>query len=65
MTMEPNVQSSPDLVWGISGIARIIDRTDRQTHYMLSSGLIPARKVGGRWVAERGKLMAFFLEDAQ
>lgn len=49
-----------DLVWGINAIAKLIGRTDRQAFHMASTGQIPAKKVGGRWCAERGELVAFF-----
>ncbi|RVD21016.1 DNA-binding protein [Mesorhizobium sp. M4B.F.Ca.ET.017.02.2.1] len=52
-----------DLVWGCAAIARVIRRTPRQCFYMLENGTLPAKKVGGRWVIERGKLLALFLED--
>jgi hypothetical protein len=58
-------QSNPlDLVWGVEAIAKIIDRTDRQTNHMLASGQLPAKKVGGRWVVERSQLVKFFMGDA-
>lgn len=53
-----------DLIWEVAEIAKLIGRTPRATFHMLQNGQLPARKVGGRWVAERGKLIAFFLEDA-
>lgn len=53
-----------DLVWEVEAISRLIGRTPRQTFHMLKSGQLPAKKVGGRWVAERNKLIAFFLETA-
>ncbi|TIP42437.1 MAG: DNA-binding protein [Mesorhizobium sp.] len=56
--------NQPDLVWGCAAIARVIRRTQRQTFYMLENGTLPAKKVGGRWVSERGKLLAHLLEDA-
>lgn len=49
-----------DLVWGLAAISKVIGRTSRQTHYMLSTGKLPARQVGNRWVAERSNLIAFF-----
>jgi hypothetical protein len=52
-----------DLVWEVEAIARLIGRTPRQTFHMLSKGLLPAKKIGGRWVAERGRLLQFFLEE--
>nr|WP_314089362.1 hypothetical protein [uncultured Shinella sp.] len=53
-----------DLIWGLEGIAKLIGRSIRQTHYMLSTGKLPAKQVGERWVASRSKLIAFFMEDA-
>ncbi len=53
-----------DLIWEVSEIAKLIGRSERQTFHMLNKGELPAKKVGGRWVAERNKLLAFFLETA-
>lgn len=53
-----------DLIWEVSEIAKVIGRTERQTFHMLQSGQLPAKKVGGRWVAERGQLIRFFMEAA-
>ncbi|WHO73924.1 DNA-binding protein [Rhizobium sp. BT03] len=53
-----------DLIWEVSEIAKLIGRTERQTFHLLSGGQLPAKKVGGRWVAERGKLIAFFMDSA-
>ena len=53
-----------DLVWGISGIAKLIGRTDRQAYHMLVQGHLPARQVGGRWVASRSEIERFFLGEA-
>lgn len=53
-----------DLIWEVSEIAKLIGRTERATFHMLHNGQLPARKVGGRWVAERSKLIAFFMESA-
>ncbi len=65
MTTDNRTQSSNlDLLWEVEEIAKVIGRTPRQTFHMLSKGELPAKKVGGRWVAERGKLIAFFLETA-
>jgi hypothetical protein len=65
MTERDNgIGSSLDLVWGIEAIAKLIGRTERQTYHMLSTGKLPAKQVGNRWVAERGKILRFFMEDA-
>ncbi len=53
-----------DLIWEVSDIAKIIGRSERQTFHMLNKGELPAKKVGGRWVAERNALIAFFKELA-
>lgn len=57
-------ESALDLVWEVSEIAKIIGRTPRQTFHMINKGELPAKKVGGRWVAERSKLIAFFMDTA-
>ncbi|MDX0127373.1 DNA-binding protein [Sinorhizobium meliloti] len=53
-----------DLIWGAEEIAALIGRSTRATFHMLDNGELPAKKVGGRWVAERGKLIRFFMETA-
>jgi len=53
-----------DLIWNVSEIAKLIGRTERQTFHLLSTGKLPAKKVGKRWVAERSQLVSFFLETA-
>ena len=53
-----------DLLWEVTEIAKGIGRTERQTFHLLQSGELPAKKVGGRWVAERGQLIRFFMGDA-
>ncbi|ANL55091.1 hypothetical protein AMC82_CH03933 [Rhizobium phaseoli] len=53
-----------DLVWGGEEIAKVIGRTPRITFHLLEKGELPAKKVGGRWVAERGTLIRFFMEAA-
>lgn len=53
-----------DLIWGAEEIAKVIGRTPRITFNLLTTGALPAKKVGNRWVAERSKLVAFFMEAA-
>ncbi|TCQ28234.1 DNA-binding protein [Rhizobium sp. PP-CC-3G-465] len=53
-----------ELIWGADDIAKIIGRSPRVTFHLLTTGSIPAKKVGGRWVAERGALIRFFMEPA-
>ncbi|MBX4873259.1 DNA-binding protein [Rhizobium bangladeshense] len=60
----PDKENSMDLIWGGEEIAKVIGRTPRITFSLLEKGELPAKKVGGRWVAERSKLIAFFMEAA-
>ena len=50
-----------DLIWGEAAVGRVCNLSPRQAFYALETGSIPAKKVGGRWVAERGQLLSFFL----
>ncbi|QKC86451.1 DNA-binding protein [Mesorhizobium sp. NZP2077] len=61
--MNDNEAQSIDLVWGAENIGKEINQKPRQTFYMLEAGLLPAKKVGTKWVAERGKLRAFFIGE--
>lgn len=58
-----DIQRSDDLdiVWGAAAIGRVINRTARQTHWLLQSGAIDAaKKVNGLWCADRNGLRAQF-----
>ena len=55
---------SDDLVWGVKALAVEIGRTERQTFHLLERGLIPGRKLGGRWVASRSALRQSLAEPA-
>ena len=46
-------------VWGAGAIGKVIQRTKRQTFYLLEQGAIPARKIGGTWCAEENELRDF------
>lgn len=61
---QENTGARLDLIWGVEAIANLIGRTPRQTFHMLKTEQLPGKKVGGRWVAERGQLLRFFLEQA-
>ncbi len=54
-----------DLAWGVDEIAKAIGRTERATFHLLAKGQLPARKVGGRWVASRRKLLSYILGEAE
>ena len=53
-----------DLVWGVHAIANLIGRSERQTFHLLAKGDLPAKKVSGRWVVSRKKLVEFFTGEA-
>lgn len=52
------------LLWGAEQIAEAIGIKPRQAFRLLENGNLPARKIGGRWVADSGKLRAFILDEA-
>jgi hypothetical protein len=47
-----------EFVWGARNIGRTIGVPTRKAFYLLEHDLLPARKVGGVWVAARAKLRA-------
>ncbi len=53
-----------DLIWGAEEIGKVIGRSTRATFDMLDKGQLPAKKVHGRWVIARRKLIDFFMEAA-
>lgn len=63
MASEGN-QDGIDIVWGASAISKVIGRSERVTFILLEKGLLPAKKVNGRWVATRSALLAHFTERA-
>ena len=56
-------ESPSDLVWGAGAIAKVIGRSERSTFHLLEKQLLPARRVGGRWVASRRKLIDVLTND--
>jgi len=59
--MENNVNSQEsaehDLLWTASEIAKALNLKERQVWYLLERGELPARKIGGKWVASRQALL--------
>jgi len=48
-------------VWGAAAIGRVINRNPRQTHHLLSRGLIKsARRIGNLWTATPSALRREF-----
>ena len=48
----------PDIVWGAAAIGRVINRTPRQTFWLLETGAIPAKKSNNLWSASPARLLA-------
>jgi hypothetical protein len=55
--------TASDVIWGATSIAKAIGQTERATYHLLASGLVPAKRIGGRWVASRRKLLAALTGD--
>lgn len=53
------MDDTDDLIWEVGPIAEVIRRDRRATYHLLATGELPARKVGGRWVASKRRLVAF------
>jgi hypothetical protein len=49
-----------DILWGAKAIAEEIKRTERQTSYLLETGRLPGKKIGGRWTSTRTALRRRF-----
>jgi hypothetical protein len=63
MTTTIDETTAPDVIWGAAAIAKAIGQTERATYHLLSNDLLPAKRIGGRWVASRRKLLAALTED--
>jgi hypothetical protein len=63
----PNTKRLPelsdDLIWGAAPIATHIGRSLRQTYYLLERGQIPAKKIGGTWLASKRKLASLLMGE--
>ena len=49
-----------DLLYGAKAISKEIGQSLRQTYYALETGILPAGKVGEKWVCSRKVLRARF-----
>jgi hypothetical protein len=50
---------SLDILWGADAIGAYLNVPRRRAFYILERQLIPARKIGGSWVATRSELRDF------
>lgn len=49
-----------EIVWGAEAIGAVIGLKPRQAHHLIEKKALPVKKVGGRWCANRAKLLDFF-----
>jgi hypothetical protein len=47
-------------VWGIEGIAHVINATPKRTEHLLLGGVLDADKFNGRWISTARRLLAQF-----
>jgi hypothetical protein len=47
-------------VWGIEGIAHVINATPKRTEHLLLGGVLDADKFNGRWVSTARRLLNQF-----
>ena len=48
------------LIWGADAIGEAINKTRRQTFYLLEEGMLPAKKIGRQWCISRSRLIELF-----
>jgi hypothetical protein len=53
-----NQQQPSDIVWGAKAIGQVINRSERETYFLLEKNLLPAVRVGRKWSASRSRLLA-------
>lgn len=51
--MSHSEELADDLLWGVAAIASYIQRTERQTYYLIAKGHIPAKKLGAKTILAR------------
>ena len=56
-------EQKPKPIWGALAISKVIAKTERATYKMLEQGVLPARKVGGRWQTEQGALERWLADE--
>jgi len=61
----PTIDENSDVIWGAANIGKVIGRSERVAFYLLEQGLLPGRKLGGRWVASRKALLAAVIGEEQ
>lgn len=52
-------------VWAVKRMAKIVNLTERQTFHLVSTGKLPANKVGERWVSTKRKLLGAIIGEVE
>jgi hypothetical protein len=60
-----NHATNPDIVWGAEAIGAVINKRRRPAFYLLESGRLPAKKIGGQWAASRRALISHISGEAE
>ena len=58
--VRPSPGLREDLIWGVKAIAGVINRSERQTLYLLETGRLPAGKAGRQWYSAELRLRQHF-----
>jgi hypothetical protein len=61
--MDDQADLAADLLRGTAAIARFAGLPERRAYALLQSGVLPARKELGLWVASKSKLRAHYSES--
>lgn len=54
----------PRPVWGAKAIGNEMGLTERQTFHLLERGLLPAKKIGDKWLADANQLHSLITSAA-
>jgi hypothetical protein len=64
MTTTIDETTPADVLWGAEAIAKAIGQSERATYHLLANKLLPAKRIGGRWVASRQKLIEALIGES-
>jgi hypothetical protein len=59
-TVAPAKPLASDLLWGTEGIAAEVGLPERVAYHLLRTGVLPGRKIGGKWCSSRSALRDCF-----
>ena len=56
---KPKKPQALQALWGAKDIGAVINKSRRETYYLLEAGRLPAQRIGRQWVSTRGQLKAW------